>query len=332
MNIGILGAGGIAHKMAATVRGMEDRGEKVTLYAVASRSWEKAEAFAQEEQPTWAFGSYEDMLADPAVDLVYIATPHSHHAAHIRLCVDAGKHVLCEKSFTRNRAEAADALAYAEQQGVYVTEAIWTRYMPSRRIINDLIAKGTIGQPILLTANLAYAIEHKERIARPELAGGALLDVGVYTLNFASMVFGNDLARIESSVQMMGTGVDRTENITLTYADGRQACLMASAAFNSDRRGIVYGDQGFLVVDNINNPQRIDLYSRDNRDTPVRTVLVPGQITGYEYEVRACLRDLAAGNREAREMPHAETLEIMNQMDTLRAQWGMKYPGEVEIP
>lgn len=328
MKIGILGAGNIAESMAKTVRGMAAQGKDVSLYAVASRSQEKADAFAAAQGVSRAYGSYEAMLADPAVDLVYIATPHSHHAAQISACVAAGKPVLCEKSFTANAKQAESVLREAEAAGVYVAEAIWTRYMPSRRMITDLIANDEIGEPRFLSANLAYAIDDRERIVRPELAGGALLDVGVYPINFASMVFGNDIARVESSVQKMDTGVDRTENITYFYQDGRMAQLMASAAFASDRRGIVYGTKGFLMVDNVNNPHEISYYDRKSREKPSWVRPVPPQITGYEYEVEACMRDLAAGHLEPVEMPHAETIEIMRQMDALRNAWGIRYPFE----
>lgn len=328
MNIGILGAGSIASSMAKTVRGMAAQGKEVSLYAVASRSQEKADMFAAAQGVSRAYGSYEAMLADKAVDLVYIATPHSHHAAQISACVAAGKPVLCEKSFTANAKQAETVLHAAEAAGVYVAEAIWTRYMPSRRMIDDLIANDEIGEPRFLSANLAYAIEDRERIVQPALAGGALLDVGVYPINFASMVFGDGIARVESSVQKMTTGVDRTENITYFYQDGKMAQIMASAAFASDRRGIVYGTKGFLMVDNINNPHAIAYYDRKNREKPSWVRPVPPQITGYEYEVEACMRDLAAGNLEPAEMPHAETIEIMRQMDALRAAWQIRYPFE----
>ena len=328
MKIAILGAGGIARAMCATTRGMKEAGRPVELYAVASRDIDKAIRFAREQGVRRAYGSYEDMLADPAVELVYIATPHSHHAEQMKMCINAGKAVLCEKSFTANAAQAEEVLALAREKGVYVAEAIWTRYMPSRRIIDDLIAADEIGQPLLLTSNLAYTIEAVERIRQPELAGGALLDVGVYTLNFASMVFGDDIESMQSHVEMLPTGVDRTENITLRYGSGRTAMLMASAAFNSDRRCVVYGTKGYLTVDNVNNPGFIEVFDKDERIRPRMHIDVPTQITGYEYEVEACLRDIPLGRLEPEEMPHSEVMTIMRQMDALRAQWGMTYPFE----
>lgn len=328
-NVAILGAGNIARQMAKTLRLMKARGDKVELYAVGSRDKARAEAFAQAEGFAKAYGSYEELLRDDGVDLVYIATPHSHHGEQIEQCVTHGKAVLCEKAFTATAAQAEHALALAKEKGVLVTEAIWTRYVPMRRMLDELLASGAIGTPRVLTANLGYTIYDKERIRRPELAGGALLDVGVYVLNFAAMVFGTQVERMESSVRLMDTGVDMQESITLHYPDGRMAELMATAACNTSRRCWIYGDQGCAEVDNVNNPRRITLYANANDPASVTRVIdAPPQLTGYEYEVLACLRALETGALECPEMPHAETLRIMRWMDTLRRSWDMRYPFE----
>ena len=328
-NVAILGAGNIARQMAKTLRLMKARGDKVELYAVGSRDKARAEAFAQAEGFAKAYGSYEELLRDDGVVLVYIATPHSHHGEQIEQCVTHGKAVLCEKAFTATAAQAERALALAKEKGVLVTEAIWTRYVPMRRMLDELLASGAIGTPRVLTANLGYTIYDKERIRRPELAGGALLDVGVYVLNFAAMVFGTQVERMESSVRLMDTGVDMQESITLHYPDGRMAELMATAACNTSRRCWIYGDQGCAEVDNVNNPRRITLYANANDPASVTRVIdAPPQLTGYEYEVLACLRALETGALECPEMPHAETLRIMRWMDTLRHSWDMRYPFE----
>jgi len=326
--IAILGCGSIARTMANTLRRMRDGGEAVCLYAAASRRIETAQAFAAQEGFEVAYGSYEEMVRDPKVDLVYVASPHSHHAEHMKLCLNNGKPVLCEKSFTANAAQAREVLALAKEKNLLVAEAIWTRYMPSRRIIDEVIASGAIGTPQLLKASLHYPIFHVPRITDPALAGGALLDVGIYPLNFASMVFGDDIVRINSTVELMDNGLDRTETVTIKYRDGKMSQLMASTAFNSDRRCVVYGTKGFMIVDNVNNPNRIEIYDRDERRIPKRIVGVPPQITGYEYEVDACLRDLDEGNLEPREMPHEQTLMMLRQTDALRAMWRVKYPFE----
>lgn len=324
MNIAILGAGSIARNMAKTLRGMKARGQNVELYAIAARDLARAQAFKEEEGFVKAYGSYEEMLSDAAVELVYVATPHSHHAEHMKLCIAHGKPVLCEKAFTGNARQAEEVLNLAREKGVFVAEAIWTRYMPSRKIINELLESGLIGEPKVINANLAYSMEDKERIWKPELAGGALLDLGVYTLNFASMIFGDDVERMESTVQMMASGVDLTENISLYYKNGRSAHLISSAAARMDRRGVISGTKGYLAINNVNNPTVFEVY--DDNDQLLKRVEAPEMITGFEYQVEACMRAMENGRLECPEMPHSEILCIMKQMDQLRADWGMVYP------
>ena len=320
--IGIIGCGWIAEKMAITLQGME----KVEAYAIASRDLNKAETFAQKWNFTRAYGSYEEMLDDELVDLVYIATPHSHHYAHTRLSLLKGKPVLCEKAFTANAKEADELLRLAKEKNLFLTEAIWTRYMPLSQTICELVNNGAIGKPQLLTANLCYPNYHKERMHKPELAGGALLDLGVYTLNFAAMVFGTDIIRTTSACIKSDTGVDAQNSITLEYADGKMAILCSSQMVKSDRQGIISGDKGFMIVDNINNPQKISVYDSDYQLTDVYNC--PPQITGYEYQVYASIEALENGWLESPFMPHQETLRIMKQMDELRKEWGVIYPSD----
>lgn len=320
--IGIIGCGWIAEKMAITLQGME----KVEAYAIASRDLNKAETFAQKWNFTRAYGSYEEMLDDELVDLVYIATPHSHHYAHTRLSLLKGKPVLCEKAFTANAKEAEELLQLAKEKNLFLTEAIWTRYMPLSQTICELVDNGAIGRPQLLTANLCYPNYHKERMHKPELAGGALLDLGVYTLNFAAMVFGTDIIRTTSACIKTDTGVDAQNSITLEYADGKMAILCSSQMAKSDRQGIISGDKGFIIVDNINNPQKVSVYDSDYQLTAVYNC--PPQITGYEYQVYASIEALENGWLESPFMPHQETLRIMRQMDELRKEWGVIYPSD----
>ena len=320
--IGIIGCGWIAEKMAITLQGME----KVEAYAIASRDLNKAETFAQKWNFTRAYGSYEEMLDDELVDLVYIATPHSHHYAHTRLSLLKGKPVLCEKAFTANAKETEELLQLAKEKNLFLTEAIWTRYMPLSQTICELVDNGAIVRPQLLTANLCYPNYHKERMHKPELAGGALLDLGVYTLNFAAMVFGTDIIRTTSACIKTDTGVDAQNSITLEYADGKMAILCSSQMAKSDRQGIISGDKGFMIVDNINNPQKVSVYDSDYQLTAVYNC--PPQITGYEYQVYASIEALENGWLESPFMPHQETLRIMRQMDELRKEWGVIYPSD----
>ena len=323
MNIGFIGAGRIANTLASTMARMED----VNLYAVAARDLDRAQAFAAQYGFDKAYGSYAEMLRDPNVELVYIATPHSHHFEHMKLCIESGKNVLCEKAFTLNAAQAREIAAQARERGVYVAEAIWTRYMPSRAMIDEVLASGIIGNVTALTATLCYPVAYKERCIRPELAGGALLDVGVYCLNFALMHFGDDIERMDSSVRMTDTGVDGQESITLHYRDGKIAVLTAGILSRSDRKGIFYGDKGYIIVENINNPQSISVY--DLTDTLVKKIQVPAQITGYEYQIREAMARIRAGETESASMPLDTTIAVMERMDALRKDWGLIYPMEL---
>ena len=322
MNIAFLGAGRIAHVLAKTMVRMPD----VTLYSVAARDLERAEAFAVEYGFARAYGSYTEMLSDPNVELVYIATPHSHHFEHMKLCIDHGKNVLCEKSFTLNASQARRIAALARERGVYVAEAIWTRYMPSRRLINEVLASGIIGNVAALTCNLSYPVTYKERIVQPELAGGALLDVGIYGLNFALMHFGDDIVRTDSSVSFTETGVDAMETVTLHYRDGKMAVITAGVLARGDRKGIFYGDKGYIIVENINNPQSISVF--DLTDTLVQKLEVPAQISGYEYEIREAMARIRQGHIESASMPLDTTIAVMERMDALRKAWGLVYPME----
>lgn len=322
MKMGILGAGNIAGTMARTIREMP----QVTSWAVASRSLERARAFAEEYGFLHAYGSYEELVSDPELDLIYIATPHSHHYEHMKLCIAHGKNVLTEKSFTQNAAQAKEVLAMAQAKGVFVTEAIWTRYMPMRKTLDEVLASGIIGTPHSLYATLSYPLLHVQRMTDPALAGGTLLDLGVYTLNFASMVFGDKIREIRASAVLTDRGMDAADSITLIYEDGRMAVLHSDMRVISNREGTIYGDKGYVTVRNINNCEGICVYDLEHH--LIAEYETPKQITGYEYEVEACMRALKKGEKECPEMPHTETIYIMELMDNIRAQIGVVYPNE----
>lgn len=322
MKIGILGAGKISHSVVPAMIALEE----IECWAVASRDYEKAKAFADQYGFQRAYGSYEQMLNDPDVKHVYVATPHSHHYEHMMMCLEHGKAVLCEKAFTMNGIQARKVMEYAKEHGIYAAEAIWPRYMPSRKMIDDVIDSGVIGKVNTLTANLSYVIHQVPRITEPALAGGALLDIGVYGINFALMHFGADIERVESSVQMTPSGVDGMETITIFYRDGRMAVLTHSIYARSDRKGIIHGDKGYIVVENINNPQSISVF--DTEDHLVAHYDVPEQINGYEYQFAECVRAIEAGRFESWSIPLEDSVFMMELMDSLRKQWGLVYPQE----
>lgn len=321
MNIGILGAGNIARSMARTISGMAD----ATVLAIGSRSLEKAEKFADEFGIPSRYGSYEELARDERLDLIYIATPHSRHYEDCMLCLENGRNVLCEKAFTANKAQAEKVFEYAEKAGLFISEAMWTRFNPMRKILDDIISSGVIGDITSLTANLGYPIAHIERIKRPELAGGALLDLGIYPLNFAVMAFGKNIADIRSSCTKNEFDVDLHNSIILTYSDGKTAVLHSNANSATDRMGIIYGSLGRIEFKNINNCEGIDVILNDGTRKHYAT---PPQISGYEYEVISSLNAVSQGKQECEEMPHEESLFILEIMDDLRKEWGIKYPFE----
>ncbi|PLS30231.1 oxidoreductase [Bifidobacterium margollesii] len=331
VNVAILGCGRIAHHMAETLRmmGQDERYSKlVRAYAVATRAdRERAETFGRQYGFDKAYGSYEELLADPEVDLVYIATPHALHAEHAIACMMAGKNVLVEKSFTANERQARRVLDVSRQTRLLCTEAIWTRYMPSRRIILDTLSSGVIGTPHQAYANLSYPTTHKARMVDPAMAGGALLDVGVYPINFMLMAFPEaDPVRTVSSCSLTDRGVDEQFSATFWLDNGVMAVVDSSMVSTGSRTGVIQGDRGYLIVENINNPERIDVFGADHRR--IDSIAVPKQLTGYEYQVVSAAKAVLHGDVECEEMPHEETLRVMRIMDALRAQWGEVYPFE----
>ncbi|MGN0130864.1 MAG: Gfo/Idh/MocA family protein [Lachnospiraceae bacterium] len=322
MKVGILGAGRIAAIMADTISKMKT----AECYAVASRSMEKAMEFASLHHVTKPFGSYEEMLADKDLELVYIATPHPFHFEHAKMCIDAGKPVLVEKPFCVNAKEAEELLAYAKEKNVFITEAMWIRYMPMYETILKVLKSGAIGEPRMITANLAYPMLHKERLLKPELAGGALLDVGIYPLNFADMVSDAAVKDIQAVAVMTADGVDAHDSITIRYTDGSMAVLNTSMQTVSDRKGIIQGTEGVMIIENINNFETLTVYDKDYKKKVFKKA--PKQISGYEYEVEACRKALKRRKKECDQMPHEVTLKMMRQMDLIRGQIGLVYPFE----
>ena len=320
LRVGIIGAGWIAEKAAITLNGLET----CEAYAIASRTLDKAQAFAEKWQIPQAYGSYTELINDPAVDLVYIATPHSHHYDVTKEALMADKPCLVEKAFMANLRQAKEIVELAHERKVFLAEAIWTRYQPVVQIVRDLISSGRIGVPRLVTATLGYSMGEKPRIMRADLCGGALLDLGVYALNFVRMFFPADIVSIDSQCVKSKTGMDLTNAITLVLSDGLLCNLQSSAACVGDNIGVIAGPEGNLIIDNINNPQKITVNTHDR--VFVEDIHVPRQITGYEYQFLACREALIEGLLEPREMPHEETLYIMQLMDELRRKWGVRYP------
>ncbi len=318
----ILATGNIAGSMAEAV----SRLDIFECYAAASRSYEKAKSFADQWGFEKAYGSYEEMVEDSEVELVYVASPHSHHYQHAKLCLEHGKHVLLEKAFTVNASQAEELITLAREKGLLLAEAFWPRYMPSRKMIADLITQGTIGEVRSVIADFGAPLTHVERLSNPKLAGGALLDLGVYPLNFALTIFTGKVLDIQSSAVMSPEGVDWMNGITLTFEDNKMAVLHSNMLAYMDNRGIIYGDKGYIEMGDLNNCSEIRVYDENKKLTGCYPV--PEQINGYEYEAIACAEAIRSGQIECVQMPHSETMRLMKILDAVREQWGFKLPCE----
>lgn len=322
MKFAIMAPGRIARTMAKTVAEMPD----VECYAVASRSLERAREFAREWGFCKAYGSYEELVQDSEVELIYVASPHSHHFACAKLCLEHGKPVLVEKAFCVNAKQAQELIELARERKVFLAEAFWTRFMPARAMVEDLLAKDVIGEVTSVVSAFGVPLEYKERMVKPELAGGALLDLGVYPLNFALMFVDSPVKEVVSGAVLSPEGVDWTNSMTLNFENGCMALLHSNMRSMTRNEGILYGRKGRIEVKGINNISAITVY--DNNGEVVERLKVPEQISGYEYEVAACMEAVKQGRLECEQMPHSETLRMMQLLDTMRGQWGMKFPCE----
>lgn len=324
MKIGIIGAGIIANKVSGI---LSERWSEM-LYAVASRDAARAQEFAARHGVKKAYGSYEELVCDPEVGIVYVATPHSHHFAHARLALMHDKHVICEKAFTANASEAKALIELAHNRGLFLMEAMWTRFMPITQKISDVLKSGIVGRPRILNASLCWSMTEIPRIKQSNLCGGALLDLGVYCLTFAHMYMGEDIININSNVVKGGDGVDWTSTISILYADGKIANLQCSACCY-DRRGIIVCEQGRIEVDAVNWPTFMKVVDKGGK--VVEEYHVPAdEPSGYELEFLAAKEALEKGWTEHPLMPHSSTLHIMEIMDTVRKQWQITYPNDIQ--
>lgn len=309
--------------MAYTLSQMIEEG--MECVAVGARDLKRAKEFASEYHIKKAYGSYEELVSDEEIDVIYIATPHSLHYEHTKLSLEHGRNVLCEKPITVNARQTRDLIQLAKEKELLLAEAMWTRFLPMRKVLDDLLGEHIIGEVKTVTANIGYCIDHVLRLQDPKLAGGALLDIGIYTLNFAAMVLGLDIKEIESTCIKTDTGVDLQNMISLVYNNGTMAVLNSTIATNTDLRGMIYGSKGYIEFVNINNCEKIIIMLSDGKRQVIER---PKQITGFEYQVRAVCKALEAGELECIEMPHKDIIAIMELMDLLRSKWGIIYPCE----
>lgn len=319
---GILGAGGIARKFASDVR---HTGASVT--AVGSRSLEKAQAFADEFGIPAASGSYEELVARDDVDAVYVATPHSHHHEHALIVINGGKHVLVEKAFTRNAVEAREVVAAADAAGVFAMEAMWSRFLPHMAAARTLVNKGAIGKVTQVVADHCQALEHVNRLVDPELAGGALLDLGVYPISFIHSLLGAPDS-IVSRGALQQSGCDASSTTALNYGDVITVAT-TSMMTKSPVRAWIGGTEGYIDFDRQFYTTRGFEIVRHDGETLRFAPSVNGG--GFEYEIAEASRCISEGAKESWIFPLQATIEVMEIMDEVRRQLGVRYPGEPSL-
>jgi predicted dehydrogenase len=323
-NWGILAPGGIAHKFADDLAFVPN----ARVHAVASRNLGRAQDFALKYGAKYAYGSYEELVTAPDLDVIYIATPHSEHYANTLMCLNASIPVLCEKAFAVNSTQLLEMVNLAKKKQIFLQEAIWTRFHPSIAKVEAILAEGTIGKIVHIAADFGFKAgdDLNNRIFNPNLTGGSLLDIGIYPLFISKLLLG-DPTEIKAVAVKAITGVDMNCTMALTYASGATASLFSTVAAETDTICTIYGTNG-----------KIFIHGRFH-ETKAITVSITGQLSqtidcerlghGYSYEAEDVQRCLAAGKTENEKLPLAFSLELMALMDEIRAQIGVVYPEEL---
>jgi predicted dehydrogenase len=321
---GILGCGTIARAFATALAALPG----AQAAAAGSATPGKARRFAEEFGVRTWYDDHESLAADPDVDIVYVATTHNFHYADVRLCLEHGKAVLCEKPLTVNQAQARELFALAAAKGLFLMEALWTRCLPAILDLQQRLADNAIGDVERLDAHFWKAIpfDPAHRFFNPALAGGALLDLGIYPLTLADIVFeGRPPAAVNTRAELGDTGVDETSYYFLRYPSGAQALLSASGRGVSPREALIAGRRGWVRVHQFMGASRYELKAGDD---PVRLFEFPFDVNGYEYEAAEAMRCLRAGLLMSPLVSGDATCRVLGLMDGLRRDWGLRYPGE----
>ncbi|MBA2481450.1 MAG: Gfo/Idh/MocA family oxidoreductase [Planctomycetes bacterium] len=319
---GILGTGNIAKQFARGLQAVPD----ATLAAVGSRSQASADAFGSEFTVARRHATYEALARDPEVDAIYVSTPHPMHQANSELCLRAGKAVLCEKPFTINATQAAQVIALARTEKRFLMEAMWTRFQPAIARVRQWLQEGAIGEPRIVQADFGFraGVDPKSRLFDPALGGGALLDVGVYTVAMASMVFGPTPTRIDAQAHLGSTGIDEQTAMVLGYAGGGLAVLSCAVRTNTPHETRIIGTEGSIHIPSFWRATKATL----TRGSATETVEMPFTGNGYNYQAIEVGRCLRAGLTESPVISLDETLAIMRTMDAVRDRIGLRYPDE----
>ena len=319
---GIIGPGSIAQSFATGLSSVPD----AKLVAVGSRTADKAQQFAEKFGANASYSSYLEVVTDPNVDAVYIATPHPFHKEHTILALEHGKAVLCEKPFAINASETEEMVAVARKHNTFLMEAMWTRCLPLILQVKEMLAQGAIGEPRMLQADFGFraGIDPNGRLFNLALGGGSLLDVGIYPISLSSMIFGPPVD-VAGLADIGSTGVDEQAGFILKHAKGQLAVLCSAVRTNTTLEATIYGTEGSI---RINGPWFVPKSFTVTKEGKSETVEVPFDSNGYNYEaveVAACVR---AGKTESSIIPLSETIQMQRTLDAVRAKFDLKYPNE----
>jgi predicted dehydrogenase len=321
INWGILGPGNIARSFAEGIKAVPG----ARIVAVGSRSYERSREFATEFGIEKAYSSYEELANDPMVDVVYVATPHPFHKENTLLCLKAGKAVLCEKPFALNARDTQEVVDFARQKGLFLMEAMWTRFIPTVVKLREWISEGKIGEIRRIDSDFGYRTElnPENRLFNLALGGGALLDVGIYPISLVAMLLGTNPVKVEGIAHIGETGVDEQFVSLLQFDGGAIAAVSAAIRTDTTNGARIFGTLGNITFTVFGNPKEVTL-KIPGKETCIYHPDMAGN--GYNYEaeeVGTCLND---GKTESAVMPLDETVAIMKILDDIRRPWNLKYP------
>lgn len=319
---GILGAGGIAEKFASDFELVKGG----SIAAVAARSKQRAESFAQKHNIEKSYGSYQELVNDKDIDIIYIATTHNFHLEHILLCLQHNKHVLCEKPATVNLSQFNTAREEAKKRGLFFMEALWTAFLPTILKAKEWISKDAIGEIKMIQADLGFSLDltPEKRYINPELAAGTLLDIGIYPLHFGQLFAASDVASYQIMADMYYSGVDKTNLIQLRYKNGILGQYSACTAERYENDGIIIGTKGRIIIKDFHMTKQAILKTEDHEES--FTDDSPG--FGYNFETQSVIDCLEQHLTENPIMPLNQTSQIISLMDSMRNDIGLKYPFE----
>jgi len=320
---GILSTGAIAKACVEGLRHVPD----AELLAVGSRSQKSADAFGDEFNIPRRYDSYRQLVDDPDIDVIYVATPHNLHCENTLLCLRAGKHVLCEKPFSINMQQAEFMIQCARENNLFLMEAMWTRFIPAVCEIRTLLQKKHIGDLQMFMGHFGFRapFDPKGRLFNPDLGGGALLDVGIYPVSFSSMVFGEPEG-ITGFAQLGASGVDEQSAILLNHDGNRISVITCAVSTQLPEDARIIGTEGTIVIPERSWCPPSFIVKRKGQDDEIHELNIAGN--GYNYQIEEVNRCLRKGQTESQVMPLDETLSIMRTLDDIRFQWGLKYPME----